>query len=137
MKFWNRKVPREAAQEGAPDAPGGGLEVRSAIEEHLLGTHGNFSDLELVACYEPRSEEAPGLMVFTRFRLPPSRGGRGVAAFYFLPQKIDVNMFNTITAAVVTEDPMPPEAEEVVPTEESVKTILGMRVAVTSEPDGS
>jgi len=48
-----------------------------------------------------------------------------------------VNMFNTITSATVTEDPMPPEAEEVVPTEEPVKTILGMRVAVTSEPDGS
>jgi len=137
LKFWNRKVPREEAQEVASDAPVGGLGVRSAIEEHLLGTHANFSDLELVACYEPRSEEAPGLMVFTRFRLPPSRGGRGVAVFYFLPQRFDVNMFNTITSATVTEDPMPPEAEEVVPTEEPVKTILGMRVAVTSEPDGS
>ena len=132
--FWRRKA--KASSEQAPPQPEISVpevqEVRPAIIEHLRGSYGSVSNLEMLGAFDPEQEDGFAAMVLTRFNIDidGQDNREGVAAFYFLPGSSEVHLCGVIstppveTPAVEDDESLPTEAVEA-----EVRTILGMKVA--------
>jgi len=132
--FWRRKA--KAPLEQAPPQPEISLpevqEVRPAIMEHLRGSYGSISNLEMLGAFEPEQADGFAAMVLTRFDIDIFGQDKreGVAAFYFMSGSSEVYLCGVITTPPV-ETPAG-EEDESAPTEgveDEVRTILGMKVA--------